>query len=192
MSAAASATHPKMTRTESEIPPGWSYNPSVWPERLPIVALAASGFAIATYLALYQYRVIGSVWEPFFGKGSVRVLNSWISRALPVSDAAIGASVYLLEVFAGLIGGEDRWRAKPWAVLLLGLIVAMLGVVSLLLMILQPLLFGSWCTLCLAAALTSIVMVGLALDEVLATLQHLVRVSQEGGSLPKAIWGKGL
>ena len=29
--------------------PGWTYNPSSWPQRLPIIALALIGFAIAGY-----------------------------------------------------------------------------------------------------------------------------------------------
>jgi hypothetical protein len=65
-------------------PPGWRDNPSSWPQRLPIVAVAAVGFAIATYLTLFQVGVLGSVWEPFFGDGSRTVLGSSLSRVLPV------------------------------------------------------------------------------------------------------------
>src|SRR5437868_6598628 len=42
----------------SEIPPGWDYNPATWAQRIPILALAAIGFILAAYLALYQYRII--------------------------------------------------------------------------------------------------------------------------------------
>ena len=48
------------------IPPGWNHNPSIWRQRLPIIVLALVGFAIVTYLGLFQMKVIGSVWEPFF------------------------------------------------------------------------------------------------------------------------------
>ena len=68
-------------------PPGWESNPSAWNQRLPIVGVALVGFAIATYLALFQYGVVDAVWEPFFGDGSVTVLESRLSRVLPVSDA---------------------------------------------------------------------------------------------------------
>lgn len=49
-------------------PPGWSYNPSCWGQRWPIVGLALIGTSIATYLALYQLRVFLTVWEPFSGR----------------------------------------------------------------------------------------------------------------------------
>ncbi len=52
---------------EKATPPGWSYNPSGWSQRLPIVGLALVGFGIATYLTLFQVGVLSSVWEPFFG-----------------------------------------------------------------------------------------------------------------------------
>ena len=57
------------------IPPGWSYNPSAWSERLPVLALALTGFGIATYLGLYQLGAVPGVWEPFFGDGSYRILK---------------------------------------------------------------------------------------------------------------------
>ena len=49
-------------------PPGWSYNPSSWSDRAWIIAVAAIGFVISGYLALYQWNVIGAVWEPFLGR----------------------------------------------------------------------------------------------------------------------------
>lgn len=38
---------------KEKIPPGWTYNPSTWGERLPIVALGAFGFLVAGYMSLY-------------------------------------------------------------------------------------------------------------------------------------------
>jgi uncharacterized membrane protein len=174
----------------SEAPPGWSYNPSAWGERLPVAVLALVGFAIATYLALVQYGVVNRAWEPFFGDGSEKVLRSQISEALPVRDAALGALVYLLDAAAGLVGGRSRWRTMPWVVLTLGTLVGSLGVVSVALVILQPLWFHAWCTLCLASAAVSVLMFGPTMDEVLATLQHLARVWREGGSAWGAILGR--
>jgi hypothetical protein len=169
-------------------PPGWSVNPSAWAQRLPLVALALVGAAIALYLALYQWGVVRTVWEPVFGDGSERILGSWASTVLPVPDAALGAAGYLLDAVTGAIGGRARWRTMPWIVVLFGLAVGPLGAVSVLLVVLQPVLFDAWCTLCLASGVISIVMIGPALDEVLASLQHLVRVRRAGRSVWGAFW----
>lgn len=170
-------------------PPGWTANPSAWRQRLPIVALALVGTAVATYLALFQLDVVGSVWEPFFGRGSERILTSRVSHLLPIPDAALGATGYLLDAVTGVIGGRDRWRSKPWIVVLFGLAVGPLGAASVLLVILQPVLFSAFCTLCLASAMISVLMIGPALDEVLASLQFLRRTRDDGASAWRAFWG---
>ena len=91
----------------SELPPGWTYNPSRWSERLPVLALALTGFGIAAYLGMYQLGAFPVVWEPFFGDGSHRILKeSSIAHLLPVPDAILGAVVYLLDATAGSIGGR--------------------------------------------------------------------------------------
>lgn len=177
-------------RMPSDTPPGWSYNPSAWSQRIPIVLLALLGFAIAGYLSLFQFGLIGSVWEPFFGDGSERVLTSEISRVLPVPDAALGAAGYLVDAVTGVIGGRGRWRTMPWMVVIFGLAVGPLGAVSILLVVLQPVRLGAWCTLCLASAVVSVVMIGPAMDEFLASLQHLKRVGLCGGSRWRAFWGR--
>ncbi len=91
------------------------------------------GFGIATYLALYQWRVFGSVWEPFFGEGS-RVIHPSVSRVLLLPDAALGAFGYLLDAATGVVG-RARWRTMPWIVIIFGLAVGPLGAVSILLVI---------------------------------------------------------
>lgn len=164
-------------------PPNWSYNPSDWSQRLPIVGLAMVGFLIALYLALYQWRVFDTVWEPFFGAGSRTVLNSGVSRLLPVPDAALGALGYLLDAATGVIGGRERWRRMPWIVIVFGLAVGPLGAISILLVILQPVMYDAWCTLCLTTAFISVVMIGPALDEMLASLQYVKREWNNGKSL---------
>ena len=111
----------------SHKPTDWSYNPSEWSQRLPIVSLATVGFGVALYLALYQWRVIGSVWEPFFGGGSEKILNSGISRVLPVPDAALGAFGYLVDAVTGIVGSTKRWRTMPWIVIVFGIAVGPLG-----------------------------------------------------------------
>jgi uncharacterized membrane protein len=175
---------------QREVPPGWDYNPAAWRERLPIVALACLGFAIASYLAAFQYGLVPTVWEPFFGDGSRRVLTSGLSHVLPVSDAALGALAYLADAVTGLIGSPSRWRTKPWIVVLFAVLVGPLGAISIGLVIAQPLLYQAWCTLCLASAAISVAMIGPAMDEALASLQYLGRVARsQDGSLWNAFWG---
>lgn len=170
------------------IPPGWNYNPASWRERLPLVVVALVGCCIASYLAAYQFRVIHGVWDPFFGEGSEKILNSPLSTVLPIPDAALGAIGYGVDVATGLIGGRARWRTMPWIVILFGFAVGPLGLTSVLLVILQPVKFGAWCSLCLTSAAISIFMIGPAMDEVLASLQFLKRVHRRGGSVWQAFW----
>jgi uncharacterized membrane protein len=176
---------------DQHVPPGWTYNPSAWPQRLPVVGLALVGFGIATYLALYQWQIAPTVWDPFFGRGSQVILSSRVSHVLPIPDAALGAFGYLLDAVTSLIGGRGRWRRMPWIVLLFGLAVGPLGAVSVLLVILQPVLFNAWCTLCLASAVISVAMIGPAMDEVLASLQHVRRAGARGRSVWRVFWGLG-
>lgn len=175
---------------QERIPPGWDYNPAAWRERLPIILLAFVGGAIATYLALYQYGLLSEVWEPVFGpspdpekNSSEFILSTDLSYpftglhpALRVSDAALGAFAYYLDVVTGAIGGRARWRTLPWMVILFAILVGPLGLVSVLLTVAQPVLFGQWCALCLATAVISALMVGPAMDEALASLQFMRRV----------------
>ena len=172
------------------IPPGWDINPSSWSQRIPLVVIAFAGFLISLYLGLYQLEIFPDVWEPFFGNGSERVLNSKISKALPVPDALLGAFSYVLDVVTGIIGKTDRWKTKPWIVILFGIAMGPLALVSIVLVILQPVVVGAWCTLCLVTAVISVVMISPAMDELLATLQYLQRVKRSGHSVWKAFLGK--
>ena len=188
------------------IPPGWEYNPATWSQRLPIVILALGGMVIATYLSLYQYNVINEVWDPFFTgppgeeNGTEKILSSRLSypfRAVGmvnmpilITDAALGAFAYLLDAVAGLIGGRKRWRTMPWIVVLFAILVGPLGLVSIGLVIAQPVVEGHWCTLCLASAAVSMLMIGPAMDEALASLQYMKRVHADPNrSFWKAFWG---
>jgi uncharacterized membrane protein len=159
-----------------DIPPGWSFNPSSWLQRAPIITLALVSFLASRYLTAYQLGYIDHAWDPFFGDGTVNVLESEVSEAFPVPDAGLGALVYLLEALAGFLGGRDRWRTMPWAVLLFGVLVIPLGVVSITLVILQPVAVGYWCTLCLLTALLMVIMIPLAIPEVVAMLQYANRL----------------
>jgi uncharacterized membrane protein len=175
--------------TEEGVPAGWTYNPSDWRKRVPLILGACCGFCIASYLALYQSGIMKQVWEPFFGSGSLTVLNSPVSTLLPIPDAAVGALFYLADIIAGSIGGKTRWQTKPWVVICFGCAVLGLGGASIVLVILQPIKYHAWCTLCLCSALTSILLVGPAMAEILATLQHLGRVKRCGLSLWRNFWG---
>ena len=176
--------------SDQRTPPGWSYNPSEWSQRLPIVGLSLVGFAIAGYLALFQWEVFDRVWEPFFGGGSEKILTSGVSKALPIPDAALGALGYLADAVTGVIGRRNRWRSMPWIVVLFGLAVGPLGAVSIGLVIIQPVVYNAWCTLCLASAVISVLMIGPAMDELLASLQYLKRERTAGRSVWRAFWGQ--
>lgn len=159
--------------TEPTIPPGWSYNPSSWPQRFPIAFFAFLCWMISRYLSAYQLGYIDSVWDPFFTPGTKGVLESDVSRMFPVSDAGLGAFAYTLEFLFTCQGGKARWRTSPWGVLIFGILVVPVSLVSVLLIILQPLAVGTWCTLCLLTALCMLLPIPLAIDEVVASIQYL-------------------
>lgn len=179
----------------SEVPPGWDTNPSSWSQRIPIVVLAIVGGVAATWLALYQQDVVDTVWEPFFGDGTTDIVKesgfSEFFERFPVGDAAIGALGYGADAVTGVIGGTRRWRTMPWIVIVFGVFVGPFGAMSVLLTIFQPVLYDSFCTLCLVSGVVSLAMIGPAVDEVLASLQHLRRERNEGRSLWRAFWGVG-
>ena len=116
--------------------------------------------------------------------------DSALARLLPIPDAFLGAGLYLLDLLFGLFGGHERWRTQPWAVLIQGVIAVGLALAGVLLTILQPVPFGSFCTLCLCSGACSVLMVGWVLSEVLAVLQHLHRVRLLGGSVQHGL-GRG-
>ena len=174
-------------------PPGWSGNPSAWSQRLPIVVLALVGVFVAGWLALYQQEITDSVWEPFFPGGTEKIVResgfSKFFERFPVGDAALGAFGYLADAVTGVIGGTKRWRTMPWIVVIFGIFVGPFGVLSIMLVVMQPVLYSAFCTLCLASAVISLAMIGPAVDEVLASMQYLRDVRDDGGSVWSAFWG---
>ena len=183
----ASAYTPSMSRALGT-PPGWTYNPSTAGQRIPIMLLAFIGYLGSRYLAAYQLGHIEIVWDPFFEGDTAKVLTSDISKAFPISDAGLGALTYLLDVIAACIGGRDRWRSLPWAVILFGLMIIPSGVTSITLVMLQPIGVGAWCTICLFTAFIMLIMVPPAVDEVLASVQFLIRRKKAGDSFWKVFW----
>jgi uncharacterized membrane protein len=146
-------------------------SPSRWSERLPLAALATCGLAVASYLALVQLGVVGRPWDPLFGSASsARVLRSAFSRSLPFPDAAAGALAYALEALLAVTGGHDRWRSAPWIVAAYGAVAAGLGAGSVGLILVQALVVGSGCALCLGSAAISIAIAAVAQREVRAAI----------------------
>ncbi len=187
-----------MSRQDLEaIPRPWSYNPSAWSQRIPICILAMVAFFIAVYMALYQWRLIGTAWDPIFGGQTNRVLDSEVSERMRywflMPDAALGALAYLGDAIFGLAGSTRRWQYRPWLVVIFGIDVIPLGVVSAILVVLQGTVVGYWCFLCLVTAAISLILVYMAFDEVWSCLLYLHRVWRETKSpsiLWKTFWGQ--
>ena len=171
----------------SDLPLGWSYSPSTYLQRLPIIALGAAGFLISRHLAAYQLGHIDGAWEPFFAgagglNGTEMIITSDVSKAWPVADAGLGAVTYLFEVLMGVMGGRNRWRTMPWMVAMFGVVVVPLGVVSIYFIIIQPIVIGTWCSLCLLAGIAMLVMIPYTLDELVAMGQFLAQSVRRGES----------
>ena len=166
-----------------DTPPGWDYTPSGWTNRLPIIILAFVGLFISRYLAAFQLGHIEAAWDPFFGDGTERIVTSSVSEAWPVADAGLGATVYVLEILTGIIGDKRRWRTMPWLVLAFGILIVPLGAVSVFFIIIQPIVIGTWCTLCLVGALAMLLQIPYSFDEILATLQFLKARRRQGRPL---------
>jgi len=174
-----------------ETPPGWSYNPSSWPQRWIMMVLGFLGWVVSRYLAAFQLGYIDTVWDPFFGSQSEQVLNSAMSHSLPVSDAGLGAIAYTFEFLMGWMGAPSRWRTMPWMVAIFGILVIPLGCVHIFLVISQPMMVGAWCTFCLLAAAIMIPMIPLEVDEVIAMGQFMKKKVKQGESFWKIFWKGG-
>jgi uncharacterized membrane protein len=175
----------------SEVPPGWSYNPSSWPQRWIMIVLGFVGWLASRYLGAFQMGYIASAWDPFFGQSTTEVLNSDMSHSFPVSDAALGSLAYTLEFLMGYMGSPSRWRTMPWMVFVFGILVVPLGLVSIFLVISQPLTVGAWCSICLVTAIIMLPMIPIELDEVIAMGQHMVQAKRRGDNLWEVFWRGG-
>jgi hypothetical protein len=177
--------------------PPFRYNTSSWSQRVPICALALVGCGTATYMGLYQWGVIDSVWDPVFGEQSVNVLRSPTSLAMErwtlIPDAILGAFAYLGDAVYGLAGSTRRWQLRPWMTLLFGFDVIPLGVVSVVLVFMQGAVVGYWCFLCIFTAFISAALVYVAYDEIWSCLKYLRHAWKEGDRTLfwDIFWGKG-
>ncbi|MBY0529552.1 MAG: vitamin K epoxide reductase family protein [Rhabdochlamydiaceae bacterium] len=169
-------------------PTGWSFNPSGWILRIPTVALAMLCWFFSRYMAAYQLGYIDHMWDPIFKDGTLDVITSKISRDFPVSDAGLGALSYTLEAMLGWQGKQDRWYSMPWLVLIFGFLVVPVGAVSIILIILQPVAVGAWCSWCLATAAIMLVMILLTAPEFVATIQLLIESVRSGKSFWHVVW----
>ncbi|GAA0755923.1 NAD-dependent epimerase/dehydratase family protein [Actinomadura yumaensis] len=170
---------------ETDTPPGWSYCPSTYLQRVPIIALGLVGLVLSRILTAYQLGHIDGVWEPFFNvpgplNGTERVITSDMSKAWPVADGGVGTITYMIEILMGAMGGRARWRTMPWMVLLFGIVVVPLGVVSIYFIIAQPIVIGTYCTLCIAAGIAMLIMIPYSLDELVAMGQFMVLNTRRG------------
>jgi hypothetical protein len=155
------------------VPLGWNYNPSAFSQRLPVITLAFFAYLFSRYMALYQLGYISTIIDPVFGDGTHAGLGSW---------------VYGVEVLMGIHGSRKRWFTIPWFVTFFAILVVPAGLVSVLLITLQPLIVGSYCFWCLITALAMLFMIAFAVDEVVATLLFLGSVRRRGGDVKKAFW----
>lgn len=180
-----------------DVPPGWAYTPSSWLQRMPIGVLALIGFLISRILGAYQLGHLDSVWEPFFAgtaatkdlmNGTETIITSDMSKAWPIPDGALGTIVYLTELMMVWMGAKTRWRTMPWMVLALAITVLPLGIVSIYFVIVQPILIGTWCTLCLLTALAMTVMIPYSLNEFVAMGQFMVDAQRKGKPFWRTFW----
>ena len=174
-----------------DMPPGWTYNPSSWIRRWIGIALALLGFFISRYLAAHQLGYIEHAWDPFFGNGSDKVTGSSVSRAFPISDAGFGSVAYVMESLTGFMGDRARWRTAPWIAVLSAALVLPLGATSIVLVVMQPVVVGAWCGLCLISAVGLLASVPLAVHEAIAVGQFLIAAKRQKKNLWQIFWMGG-
>jgi hypothetical protein len=176
-------------------PRPWDYNPSSWNQRLRIAAIALIAVLIALYLGIYQWRVVATAWDPIFGEGTMRVLDSEVSHELTswirLPDAILGVFAYVSDIVFALAGSERRWQDRPWLVIIFGIDVIPLGIVSIILVILQGIAVKFWCFLCLVTAGISLILIILAYDEVLSSCIYLYETKKRSNwkTLWWTLWG---
>ena len=141
--------------------------------RVAVAVLSVLGFGIATYLALFQAKVLHAVWDPLPGRGSAWILRrSPLVRWLGFPDAALGIVAYAAEVVLDVWGGEGRASEHPTVVAALGVLAGGMAAVALVLVALQA-IFGHWCLLCLGSAVVSLVIAAVVEPEVGTAIRTL-------------------
>jgi hypothetical protein len=126
-----------------------------------LLALAALGFGIALYLSLD------------------------LSLALP--NAALGALAHFAQMVGVALGSSARWRRRPWLPIAFGTLVGSIACISVTLAVLQPLIQGAWGAFCLMSTLVSVILVGPAVNESLASLQGITAAVRRGADLGRTV-----
>jgi hypothetical protein len=67
--------------------------------------------------------------------------------------------------------------------MLFGIMIVPLGIVSITFIVIQPIVIGTWCTLCLIAAAAMLIQIPYSLDELVATSEFLYRRKKQGRPL---------
>jgi hypothetical protein len=70
-------------------------------------------------------------------------------------------------------------------------IVVPLGIVSIYFIIIQPIVIGTYCALCLLAALSMVIMIPYSLDELVAMGQYLVQSHRRGATFLRTLFMGG-
>ena len=180
--------HDELTKGKN-IPPGWTYNPSSMEQRAPIMFLVFCCWMSSRYMATYQLGYIDVMHDPIWGNdGTIKVITSALSKSFPISDAGLAAFLYSFEFIAVAKGSEHRWRTVPWIVLGFGFLVVPVGLMSIFLIMLQPIVVGYWCFWCLFTAFCMLLIIALTVDEVWAAAQHFVRSIKSGTPWKKALF----
>ena len=131
------------------MPPGWSYNPSSWPQRWIMIALGFAGWIVSRYLAAVPARLHRDVWDPFSSATAPARCSIHACRTRGRSPMRrLGEFSYTFEFLMGFMGGPSRWRTMPWMVTFFGILVIPLGLTHIVLVISQPVIVGAWCTFC--------------------------------------------
>ncbi len=86
----------------------------------------------------------------------------------------------MIEALMGAMGAASRWRTMPWMVTFFFILVVPLGGVSIFFIIIQPIMIGTYCALCLIGAAAMLIMIPLTLDEVVAMGQYMLRSVRNG------------
>ena len=99
----------------------------------------------------------------------------------PGQDMAINYGFNKLRFLSPVKAGSRlRGRTMPWMVALFGIVVGPLGVISIYFIIIQPIAIGTYCTICLMAALAMLIMIPFSLDEIVAMVQFMVWNTRRG------------
>lgn len=107
--------------------------------------------------------------------GSLAVCRHWGAG----DDSAIFV-FNRLEILTGIVGSRMRWRTMPWLVVLFGLMIAPLGITSIVFIIIQLVIIGTWSTIALIGGAAVLLQIPYSLDELLASLQFLRRRQKAG------------